>query len=483
MRRLLSVVHYLHQDCNIVHRDLKPENILLGNKLSCIDVKLTDFGLAKCVSGNGLKTFCGTPQYFAPEVLKRQTTVMGQGRYGKPADMWSLGVILYVLLSGTPPFDEGQHALSTLDFPPEHWSDVSDDARDLIRTLLVADPRHRCTVQQACEHRWILTEDGDTHVHPLQDPAVQCVLNSSEAAEISVDDDSFTPIIPPPTNSVSKLSRDRDHDDDACDTTFSESDSKRVMSQGNLDMDSQFAKRDECFARPASTERIACENAGYHSSNEKAVSSLLPSAGPREYTSTRCVEELSSKSRSADKGITAIELDGRFQSNDGLSDTVSPARPNELRSSPSRLPLSPVRVNQNQVPHSPFPSTTTGVKTPTALQSFKEPYAGHADDANTCLPAPSESFFSLYLCETNRTYIRVSEERGGPHKDEVEDEISSFSEKSESISSYSSTDDYRSNRPIGDSNVVRVCQDNCLLAMVSGSKVAKSTVSRKRKVR
>lgn len=74
-------------------RDLKPENILLVGRENDVDVKITDFGLAKRANKEGLKTFCGTPQYFAPEVLKRRNTVLGVGRYGKEADMWSVGEI------------------------------------------------------------------------------------------------------------------------------------------------------------------------------------------------------------------------------------------------------------------------------------------------------------------------------------------------------------------------------------------------------
>ncbi len=187
MRRLLNAIHYLHEECNIVHRDLKPENILCVHRGldRCIEVKITDFGLAKAVNGcqESLKTFCGTPQYFAPEVLKRRSTVAGRGRYGKPADMWSLGVILYVLLSGTQPFDvELDDAASTdsqgdgdskrVQFSNEHWEGISESARDLIRKLLVVDTNSRFTVQQACDHEWMLVDDGDTHVHPLSDPAV-----------------------------------------------------------------------------------------------------------------------------------------------------------------------------------------------------------------------------------------------------------------------------------------------------------------------
>lgn len=74
-----------------LNRDLKPENILLVGPHNDVDVKITDFGLAKRANKEGLKTFCGTPQYFAPEVLKRRNTVLGVGRYGKEADMWSVG--------------------------------------------------------------------------------------------------------------------------------------------------------------------------------------------------------------------------------------------------------------------------------------------------------------------------------------------------------------------------------------------------------
>ena len=94
MRRILAAVHYLHEERGIVHRDLKPENILVVDRRSDVDIKLTDFGVAKNMTAEGLKTFCGTPQYFAPEVLRRCDTVMGLGRYGKEIDCWSIGVIL-----------------------------------------------------------------------------------------------------------------------------------------------------------------------------------------------------------------------------------------------------------------------------------------------------------------------------------------------------------------------------------------------------
>jgi phosphorylase kinase gamma subunit/serine/threonine-protein kinase Chk2/calcium/calmodulin-dependent protein kinase I len=186
MRRLLNAIFYLHEIKNVVHRDLKPENILMVNCENDVNVKLTDFGLAKSVTDDGLKTFCGTPQYFAPEVLRRRHTVAGRGRYGKQADMWSLGVILYILLSGMPPFDVsgGLDAVADakIEFPPDKWRNLSDEAKDLVRLLLMADPKKRISVKDACKHKWIMTEDGDTHTYPLDDPAVSLAAEPESLA-------------------------------------------------------------------------------------------------------------------------------------------------------------------------------------------------------------------------------------------------------------------------------------------------------------
>mmetsp|Transcript_825 Transcript_825/g.1706 ORF Transcript_825/g.1706 Transcript_825/m.1706 type:complete len:1233 (+) Transcript_825:106-3804(+) len=175
-RRILTAVHYLHEDRGIVHRDLKPENILVVDRRSDVNIKLTDFGLAKNMTAEGLKTFCGTPQYFAPEVLRRRHTVKGDGRYGKEIDCWSIGVILFILLSGSPPFDvsAGFDAVANAKvvFYEDQWKYVSKEARDLVMRLLEKDPRKRMSVKDACGHAWVLVEDGDTHCHPLHDPVV-----------------------------------------------------------------------------------------------------------------------------------------------------------------------------------------------------------------------------------------------------------------------------------------------------------------------
>ena len=183
MRRLLAPVVYLHSR-GIVHRDLKPENILcMSTDLnSNCGFKITDFGLAKQLTDDGLKTFCGTPQYFAPEVLSRRDTVMGRGRYGKEADCWSLGVILYILLSGLPPFDyetagdsfptKARKDQWHVDFSDKPWKNVSSGAKELVSLLLERNPTIRLSARAACSHPWILIDDGDTHTNPLDDPLV-----------------------------------------------------------------------------------------------------------------------------------------------------------------------------------------------------------------------------------------------------------------------------------------------------------------------
>jgi len=173
LSQMLNAVNYLHSR-NIVHRDLKPENILLvktnddgeeeydGEDFSRIDpltIKITDFGLAKFLGNEGLRTYCGTPQYFAPEVLSRKHTVMGQGRYGKAVDMWSIGVILYVLLCGVPPFEDDvlfeQIEGADFDKTCERWSKISSQARDLISKLLIKSPIKRLTALDALKHPFL----------------------------------------------------------------------------------------------------------------------------------------------------------------------------------------------------------------------------------------------------------------------------------------------------------------------------------------
>jgi len=169
MKQIVDAVRYLHEN-NIVHRDLKPENLLLESPKSDI-VKIADFGLSKILGAEAmLKTACGTPGYVAPEVLQLNG-------YGKEVDMWSIGVIMYILLCGFPPFYEESNAQlfkaimeGRFSYPDPYWSGVSDSAKDLINKLLVVDPKKRLTADQALQHPWIAGTTANPE--PLQNEVI-----------------------------------------------------------------------------------------------------------------------------------------------------------------------------------------------------------------------------------------------------------------------------------------------------------------------
>merc|ERR1719443_933073 len=158
---LAAGVKYLHER-NIVHRDLKPENILLTSKddPASLHLKIADFGLArKNMKSRDCRTFCGTPHYFAPEVINtfRDKETFAAG-YGKQADMWSLGVILYIMLSGIPPFEEDglyeQILEGKYEFDVREWTTVSPEAKELVRRLMTVNPKDRLTIEDCLNHRW-----------------------------------------------------------------------------------------------------------------------------------------------------------------------------------------------------------------------------------------------------------------------------------------------------------------------------------------
>jgi len=157
---LLEAVNYLHKK-GIAHRDLKPQNLLLKSKDDDALIKIADFGFACRVhTPMSLTKRCGTPTYVAPEILKNIP-------YDQSSDMWSVGVILYVLLCGYPPFaHENQSTLfekiriGEYNFYGDAWRDVSEDAKNLIRHLLVVDPASRWTAEQALHSEWLHEDCG-----------------------------------------------------------------------------------------------------------------------------------------------------------------------------------------------------------------------------------------------------------------------------------------------------------------------------------
>ncbi|KAL5567793.1 hypothetical protein UlMin_024368 [Ulmus minor] len=158
-RHLMRVVLYCHEN-GVVHRDLKPENILLATKASSSPIKLADFGLATYIKpGQSLHGLVGSPFYIAPEVLA--------GEYNQAADVWSAGVILYILLSGMPPFWGKTKSrifdavrIADLRFPSKPWDHISESARDLIRRMLCTDPSQRLNAQQVLDHSWMNSNES-----------------------------------------------------------------------------------------------------------------------------------------------------------------------------------------------------------------------------------------------------------------------------------------------------------------------------------
>ena len=172
MKQVLSCVNYCHKQ-NIVHRyiisnnpffrDLKPENVLLLEQNKDFDaIKIIDFGTSLVYDSNkSLDEKLGTPYYIAPEVLNK--------KYNEKCDIWSCGVLLYITISGMPPFN-GQSdqeimkkvRIGKFSFSDPCWSNVSDKAKDMISKLLTYDPEHRPSAEQCLQHPWILEMSQST---------------------------------------------------------------------------------------------------------------------------------------------------------------------------------------------------------------------------------------------------------------------------------------------------------------------------------
>jgi len=158
----LQTLEYLHNNC-VVHRDLKPENLLLKDEDNDHEIKLADFGYAVRIDSPDFEDLidqCGTPGYVAPEIITHMP-------YGTKVDMWSAGVIIFILLGGYPPFAcADQNALYEMiktgnyEFEEDYWGHVSAEAKDLIASLLTVDPNKRLSATEALQHEWINTEGG-----------------------------------------------------------------------------------------------------------------------------------------------------------------------------------------------------------------------------------------------------------------------------------------------------------------------------------
>lgn len=164
-RQIVNVVKICHF-MGVLHRDLKPENFLLSSKDDKALIKATDFGLSVFIEeGKVYRDIVGSAYYVAPEVLRR--------RYGKEVDIWSAGIILYILLSGVPPFwAETEKGIfdaileGHIDFESQPWPSISNSAKDLVRKMLTADPKRRISAADVLGHPW-LREGGEASDKPI----------------------------------------------------------------------------------------------------------------------------------------------------------------------------------------------------------------------------------------------------------------------------------------------------------------------------
>ncbi|XP_070138430.1 calcium/calmodulin-dependent protein kinase type 1 isoform X2 [Drosophila bipectinata] len=165
VRQILEAVDYMHEQ-GVVHRDLKPENLLYYSPDEDSKIMISDFGLSKMEDSGIMATACGTPGYVAPEVL-------AQKPYGKAVDVWSIGVISYILLCGYPPFyDENDANLfaqilkGEFEFDSPYWDEISESAKNFIRNLMCVAVENRFTCKQALGHPWISgNEASNKNIH------------------------------------------------------------------------------------------------------------------------------------------------------------------------------------------------------------------------------------------------------------------------------------------------------------------------------
>ena len=203
VREIASAIRHLHRH-DVAHRDLKPENLLYTNMSEGAAVKLSDFGFAKLDRGD-LVTPVFTPYYVPPQILIAQgvqadkksghlpaSTVFA---YDKSCDMWSLGVILYILLCGYPPFASEIETTQLSDrmkqkitngqftFHEKYWHDISDDAKSVVTALLATNPSDRMTADQLLKHAWVTGAGVPTMSVPL--PTVKHMQQQEQTSEQS----------------------------------------------------------------------------------------------------------------------------------------------------------------------------------------------------------------------------------------------------------------------------------------------------------
>ncbi|KAG9347876.1 hypothetical protein JZ751_003893, partial [Albula glossodonta] len=186
MRQILEGVAFLHKS-NVVHLDLKPQNILLTSEDPLGDIKIVDFGLSRMVSSNHeLREIMGTPEYVAPEILNYEPI-------STATDMWSIGVLAYVMLTGTSPFlgDDKQETFLNISqinisYTEEELEGLEQPAIDFMKSLLIKKPQDRATAEECLQHPWLqqpLEKKGEVNEGQETSPASAATNEDKEEGD------------------------------------------------------------------------------------------------------------------------------------------------------------------------------------------------------------------------------------------------------------------------------------------------------------
>ncbi|GAA6109517.1 serine/threonine kinase 17a like isoform X2 [Tachysurus ichikawai] len=181
-RQILTGVAFLHRN-NVVHLDLKPQNILLTSAQPLGDIRIVDFGLSRHVDNKSeVREILGTPEYVAPEILSYEPVTTA-------TDMWSIGVLTYVMLTGVSPFlgEEKQETYlnisqGNVDYTDDVFHGISSLAVDFIQSLLQLDPRNRSTADECLSHPWLNT-DSNSHIATTSTTTSTCTADEQETSQ------------------------------------------------------------------------------------------------------------------------------------------------------------------------------------------------------------------------------------------------------------------------------------------------------------
>lgn len=180
-KQILTGVAFLHRN-NVVHLDLKPQNVLLTSASPLGDIRIVDFGLSRRMDSiTEVREILGTPEYVAPEILNYEPITTA-------TDMWSIGVLIYVMLTGESPFlgDDKQETFLNIsqvnvDYSQDTFEGISSQAVDFIKSLLVKNPRKRATAEEGLRHPWL---NPHPHPHPHQHPHPSPHLHPVKASSL-----------------------------------------------------------------------------------------------------------------------------------------------------------------------------------------------------------------------------------------------------------------------------------------------------------